>query len=115
MRIEIHHHHHHDPAIEQRLGQIQLSLRNLGEIIMSAISDFAVKQNAHNAKVSSDLDAINTGISNLNALIATLQNSAGTVTPEDQATLDQIEAAGAALETKADALANVQPPAVPTP
>lgn len=80
---------------------------------MSAISDFAAKQNAHNAKVSADLDTINTGITNLNALIATLQNSAGTVTPEDQATLDQIEAAGAALETKADALANVTPPTPP--
>jgi peptidoglycan hydrolase CwlO-like protein len=85
------------------------------EHMMSAISDFAVKQQAHNDKVSTDLDSIAAQIKTLNDLIAKLQSSPGTITPADQAMLDQIEAAGAALGTKADALAGVvaAPPAPP--
>lgn len=80
---------------------------------MSAISDFAAKQQAFNADVSADLDAIQTSITNLNALIATLQNSAGAITPEDQATLDELQTEGTALQTKADALAGKTPPTPP--
>jgi hypothetical protein len=89
------------------------TLQQLGEQIMSAISDFAVKQQAHNDKVSTDLDAIGAKIADLNTLVATLQNSPGAITAEDQATLDKIEAAGADLATKADALAGVVPPTPP--
>jgi len=83
------------------------------EAIMSAISDFAAKQQAHNDKVSADLDAISTKVGDLNALVATLQNSSGAITSADQATLDKIEAAGKDLEAKADALAGVTPPVPP--
>lgn len=86
----------------------------LGERIMSAISDFKVKQDAHNAKVSADLDAIAAGIKTLNDLIATLQNSSGTISAEDQATLDAADAAGQALSDKADAMVATKPPVVPT-
>ena len=80
---------------------------------MSSISDFATAQNAFNADVSADLDAIQTAIAALNTQIATLQNSPGTITPADQATLDSLQAAGIALEAKADTLAGKTPPAVP--
>lgn len=86
----------------------------LGERIMSAISDFKVKQDAHNAKVSSDLDALVVSIQALNDLIAKLQNSPGTITPEDQALLDAADAAGQALSDKADAMVATKPPVVPT-
>ena len=82
---------------------------------MTALSDFAAKQNAHNIKVSLDLDSLSAGIADLNAKISALQNSSGTITAEDQALLDAVEASGAALETKADALAGVvaAPPVPP--
>lgn len=81
---------------------------------MSAISDFAVKQTAFNADISTQLDNISTGITALNALITTLQNSSGTVTPADQATIDSLVTAGTALQAKADAVAAMDPPKVPT-
>jgi phosphoglycerate-specific signal transduction histidine kinase len=85
------------------------------EHIMSAISDFAVKQQAHNDKVSADLDTLSSMIADLNAKIAALQAAPGVLTPADQASLDAIQASGAALEAKADALAGVvaTPPTPP--
>ncbi|HSW83475.1 MAG TPA: hypothetical protein VLH12_08375 [Usitatibacter sp.] len=89
------------------------TLIQLGERTMSQISDFAAKQTAHNQKVSADLDALKQQIDDLNTKIATIQNSPGTLSAEDQATLDQIEAAGTDLANKADALAGVTPPTPP--
>ncbi len=80
---------------------------------MSAISDFAAKQKAFNDEVGSDLDAIQAAIQALNDKITALQNSAGTVTPEDQALIDQLQTDGAALAAKADALAGKTPPNPP--
>jgi pyridoxal biosynthesis lyase PdxS len=110
--------HHHVAHNFEGLGDILDRLNHLkclGDNIMSTISDFAAKQNAFNSKVSGDLDAVATQVTALNALITTLQNSNGTVTPADQATIDQMVAAGTALQAKADALVNTQasPPVVP--
>lgn len=81
---------------------------------MSAISDFATKQAAFNADVSDDLDQISAAIGKLNDTITQLQNSSGTVSPEDQATIDSLQSQGTALAAKADALAGKQPPTPPT-
>ena len=81
---------------------------------MTAISDFAAKQNAYNADVSNRLDAIQEEITTLNTQITTLQNSPGQITPADQATLDALVTSGASLQAKADALVNLPaPPVVP--
>jgi len=101
--------------IRSRLKHV--TLRDLIEMekrIMSAISDFAAKQNAHNTAVSTALTDLGTEITNLNATIAALQASAGAITPADQALLDQVEASGAALEAKAKALDTLTPPTPPT-
>jgi predicted nucleic acid-binding Zn-ribbon protein len=81
--------------------------------IMSAISDYAAAQAAFNTEVSSDLDAIQTAITALNAQITTLQNSPGPISPADQATLNDLQTAGKALQDKADALAGKTPPTPP--
>jgi len=81
---------------------------------MTAISDFAVKQDAYNTQIGTAVDDIATQITNLNTEIATLQNSPGTITPEDQATLDRLHAAGQALATKVQALDTLTPPPPPT-
>lgn len=104
------------PAAAATLDSILTAVKALqlqGTHLMSAISDFAAKQAAFNQDVSNDLDAIQANITNLNALITQLQNSAGTISPEDQATLDTLQTAGTDLQTKADALAGKTPPAVP--
>lgn len=87
---------------------------------MSAISDFAAKQTAYNTDISARLDAIqteitalNTEITALNTQITTLQNSPGTISPADQATLDGLVTTGASLQAKADALVALPTPVVP--
>ena len=79
---------------------------------MTSIADFAVKQNAFNTDMGSQIDAtgvavndVKTIVTNLNAQINTLQNSPGAITPADQATLDALTSSGAALDAKVQALA----------
>ncbi len=81
---------------------------------MSAISDFAAKQKAHNDAISAGIDGIATDVKTLNDKITALQNSPGTITPEDQATLDQLDATGQALADKVKAVDDLTPPPVPT-
>ena len=82
------------------------------EQIMSAISDFAAKQSAFNAAIAADIDALvastnglTDDVANLNAQIATLQNSPGKISAEDQKTLDDLTTAGAALQLRTDTAA----------
>lgn len=81
--------------------------------IMSAISDFAAKQNAFNARQAEAQQAVTEGLADLtgdiqtlNDKITELQNSPGQVTPEDQALLDGIVAQSEANAAKAEALAD---------
>ena len=74
---------------------------------MSAISDYEAKVDAAFVAIGSTVDTIVTLVGNvggdvdrLKALIKQLQDSAGTVTPEDQALLDKSEAAVNALSGK---------------
>lgn len=80
---------------------------------MTAISEYAAKQDAHNAAVDTALTGIAADIQKLNDEIATLQNSGGTISPEDQATLDRLEAKGADVQAKVEQLDALTPPAVP--
>jgi len=81
---------------------------------MSAIAEFALKQNQFNDRIDAAVAGISVDVSALNEKIAELQNSAGTITPEDQATLDDLQARGAAVAEKIEALDAMTPPAVPT-
>lgn len=65
---------------------------------MSAVTDFAATQNAHNI-------AVGLAIDKLTAEIASLKAGTGTLSAEDQAALDAVAASGAALEQKATAAA----------
>ena len=105
----------HDPELARKLDHIFDALHQMEHRIMSAISDFVAKVTAFNQDVSDDLDALQAAIGNLNDTITALNNSAGTVTPADQALIDQAVAQGTALAAKADALAGKTPPAPPAP
>lgn len=102
-----------DSALECKLDRLLSALLTQGENLMSAITDFAAKQTAFNTDLSNQLDAMQTDITALNAKIATLQNSPGTISPADQATLDSLVTAGTSLQAKADALANMESPTPP--
>ncbi len=80
---------------------------------MSAISDFAAKQAEHNARVTEALNDLAGDITTLNDKISELQNSAGSVTPEDQALIDDLEVKGGELAARAEALADLTPPKPP--
>jgi len=83
-------------------------------IIMSAISTFATAQKAYNDRQAAAIDGLAGDIKTLNDKIAALQESAGTVTPEDQALLDELQAAAEAATAKIEALDAQTPPAVPS-
>lgn len=63
--------------------------------IISAISDWSVK-------FGQKLDKIQTGLDAVQALVEKLQTSPGAITPEDQATLDQLDAKVDAIAADAD-------------
>lgn len=82
---------------------------------MSAISEFAAKQNAFNDQIDTAITDLQGDVKNLADQIAALQNSPGTITPEDQALLDGITARTQAVVDKLNALDALTPPVVPPP
>lgn len=81
--------------------------------IMSAISDFATKQNAFNDQIDKSVSDIATEIKTLNDTITQLQGTSGAITPEDQALLDAIQTRTQAIATKVAALDTLTPPTPP--
>lgn len=80
---------------------------------MSAYTQYLNDQKTFNDSVDKALTDISTLISQQNALIKQLQNSPGQVTSDDQALIDQLEANGANLVQKANALDTLNPPTPP--
>ena len=80
---------------------------------MSAISDFAAKQSAFNDQMDAAIVGLTTEVQTLNATIAKLQSTPGTITPEDQALLDGIQARSKGIADKLTALDALTPPAPP--
>lgn len=96
-------------------GSVTSAQFNAGiQTIMSAISDFATKQNAFNARLDTAIAGVTSDVAALNAKIEELQNTPGAITPEDQALLDEIETRSDAITTKMEALDALTPPAVPS-
>ncbi len=81
--------------------------------VTESLKAFGDAMKAYQTKDQQDVDAITALIAALNAKIKELQDSAGTLTPEDQALLDSIQADGLTLEGKLDALAATTPPSIP--
>ena len=82
---------------------------------MSAISEFAAKQDAFNNRLGAAIDGIVADVASLNAKIEELQNTQGQITPEDQALLDSLQAKGEQLATALEAVDALTPPVVPIP
>lgn len=79
-----------------------------------AIQAFAGRVNTFLDEIGTSVDGVQGDVTELKRLIKQLQDSAGQVTPEDQATIDAIEARIGALATKTKALDD-QTDNVPTP
>jgi outer membrane murein-binding lipoprotein Lpp len=90
------------------------AIDHLRRDLMSAISDFAAKQAAHNAAIDTAITGLSGDVQALKSLVEQLQNSAGQVTPEDQALLDQIESQTGAIADRLTALDAETPPTPPT-
>jgi hypothetical protein len=88
-------------------------LREMVNRIMSAISEFASKQNAFNDRMDSAVDGLQADVTALNDKITQLQNNPGPITPEDQALLDQLQSRGETISTKLEALDALTPPTPP--
>lgn len=80
---------------------------------MSAISDYAAKQAAFNARLEKSIDGLVGDVATLNDLIEKLQNTPGPISAEDQATLNELETKGDALASRMELLDAQTPPAVP--
>lgn len=80
---------------------------------MSAISDFATAQNAFNDRMDAAITGLGGEVATLNAEIAKLQASPGTISAADQTSLDALTTRGAAIATKLEALDALTPPAPP--
>lgn len=83
--------------------------------IMSAITDWADKEDADLAAISDTLNGIVAGVAALDQLILDFQNSPGTLSQADQDRLDKIQAAVGALKTQAGAISTAPPTPTPGP
>lgn len=88
-------------------------LIKLGEQIMTAISDFAVAQNAFNDQMDVAFSGLQQDIKSLNDIILKMQNSPGVISPADQASLDALQVRGKTIADKLTALDALTPPPVP--
>lgn len=91
----------------------QADLKEMENKIMSAISDFAAKQKSFNDRQDAAVTGLQGDVEYLVKKIEELQSTPGSITPEDQALLDEIQTRSEAIATKLEALDALTPPAPP--
>jgi peptidoglycan hydrolase CwlO-like protein len=101
------------PELLARLTVIEHNLSERINRVMSAISDFSAKVTAFFDRQDTAITDLQGDVDNLQKQIAALQNSAGQITPEDQALLDAITTRAQTVSDKLDALDQLTPPAPP--
>lgn len=84
-----------------------------GTRLMSAITDYAAKQAAYNARIGGAIDGLSGDIANLKGQIDALVLQLGNLSPEDQAALAELVDAGDALASRIQTLDDMTPPVVP--
>lgn len=89
--------------LEHLIGLVEHVLHNQEKLMSKVTDDFAA--------INASLASIQTGITNLDNQIQAFQNSPGTLSAADQASLDAIVASSAQLATAANAVVPVVPPA----
>lgn len=99
---------------EHQTNAILNRIRRIEDHIMSAISDFAAKQTAFNDRIDTAVTGLTGDVHALKDEILKLQNSPGSITAEDQALLDAIQARSNSIATKLEAL-DAETATAPTP
>lgn len=95
------------------IKQTLAKLIQLGEQIMTVISDFAAKLKDHQDRQAAALEGIQGDVKAINDKLTAIQNSPGTLSAEDQASLDEALARSEVLTTKLEALDAETPPTPP--
>jgi cell division protein FtsB len=95
------------------LARIELLEITMSNTVHVAIAAYAASQTAFNQQLSDGLDEIKAGVVTLEQKITELQASDGSISDEDQATLDSLSTSVAALKSKVDDINNLNPPAPP--
>jgi hypothetical protein len=90
------------PATKSDLDQLE-------QKIMSAITDWADKEDADLSGIKDLLNSIATGVVALEKMITDFQNSPGTLSAADQARLDTIESATQQLRSLAAGISTAPP------
>lgn len=80
---------------------------------MSKVSEYVAKQKEHNDKIDLAIAGISGDVQSLKDLIEKLQNSPSELSPEDQASLDELEAKAASTAEKLAALDALNVPPAP--
>ena len=101
---------HHALATKQDLKEME---NRIVATVTEAIKAFADKQNTFNDRIDVAVTDLQGDVKTLNDLITALQNSAGSISPEDQASLDAIQSRSEAIAVKLEALDALTPPAPP--
>lgn len=81
--------------------------------VTEALAAFATAMQGYEDQQDAAITGLQGDVENLNAQILALQNSPGTISPADQATLDAIQARGKTIADKLAALDALTPPVPP--
>jgi len=114
------HNHEHLCCIEGKIDkvseQVEFLKSSIGDRIMEAIQNFASRVKASFQKIGTSIDGVSADVTELKRIITEIQNSPGTLTPEDQASLDEAEALATEIVTRLEALdAATEPAVIPVP
>ncbi len=103
--------HEMECRLERMLCMVAATVLQVGRNMEQAVQTYVDAVNAAFDSISTGVDTAVTGVAgvqkdvtDLKAIIDKLQNSPGTITPEDQATLDAGQAKAAAAVAKVSAL-----------
>ena len=105
----------HEEKILNLLRRIECRVEEIERKTVSAISDFNDKLTEFFARQDTAITDLQGDVKNLEDQITALQNSAGQITPSDQALLDGIVQRVSVVSDKLDALDQLTPPVAPPP
>ncbi len=96
----------------RRHNEVVQAIRKMEGRLMTAIQTFSDKVSKAFSDIATSVDGVAQDVTDLKAKIDELQNSPGSITPEDQALLDQVQQQATTLAEKVKALddATAQPP-----
>lgn len=106
--VEVYVHHIGKSEIHEILKKLK-QLTQLGDRIMSSISDFSESVNQSFAQIDQSISSIREDVEKLNAEINKLQESSGKISSDDQASLDKIQEHAKSLASSVSELDSLNP------